>query len=70
MADHHSCAVAFADMGGSCITPEANRLKRLAVFRAAVSERNGSLSAAGVRKKPDGRGRLRKVLDNRRPFHE
>ncbi|NOC83274.1 hypothetical protein GS634_16465 [Ruegeria atlantica] len=70
MADHHSCAVTFADMGGSCTTPEANRLERLAVFRAAVSEGNGSLSAAGVRKKPDGRGRLRKALDNHRPFHE
>ncbi|WP_170346874.1 hypothetical protein [Ruegeria atlantica] len=70
MADHHSCAVAFADMGGSCITPEANRLERLAVFRAAVSEGNGSLSAAGVRKKPDGRGRSRKAVDNRRPSRE
>lgn len=70
MAGHHPHASAFGDMGRTCTTPEAKRLERLTVFRAAVSEGNGSISAARVPKKPDGRGRLRKVLDNRHPFHE
>ncbi|WP_299636517.1 hypothetical protein [uncultured Ruegeria sp.] len=70
MAGHHPHASAFGDMGGTCTTPEAKRLERLAVLRAAVSDGNGSISAARVPKKPDGRGKLHEALDNRRPFHE
>ncbi|WP_107496546.1 3-methyl-2-oxobutanoate hydroxymethyltransferase [Thalassobius sp. I31.1] len=63
-------AKAFADMAAARATLEAERMKGLTAYRAAVLDGSYPDAATSIAMKPGEHDKLREALDKRRPFHE
>lgn len=63
-------ATAFADMAAARATLEAERMKGLKAYRAAVLDGSYPDAATSIAMKPGEHDKLREALDKRRPFHE
>ncbi|WP_120633749.1 hypothetical protein [Ruegeria sp. EL01] len=63
-------ARAFANMASARAALEAERMKGLIAYRAAVLDRSYPDVATGIAMKPGEHDKLREALDKRRRFHE
>ncbi|WP_298849126.1 3-methyl-2-oxobutanoate hydroxymethyltransferase [uncultured Ruegeria sp.] len=63
-------AKAFADMASARVQLEAERMKGLTAYRAAVLNGSYPYAATSISMKPGEQDKLREALDKRRPFHE